>query len=91
MIWAVRCPVPSLFFEPLGTPTCNSFSTLSTLDVTREEKIPGSPRLHNFSVCIPECGSLGLGGMATQVVVFIHSTTLCRYTENQFHLNKVYD
>ena len=72
-------------------PTCNSFSTLSTLDVTREEKIPGSPRLHNFSVCIPECGGLGLGGMATHVVVFIHSTTLCRYTENQFHLNKVYD
>ena len=24
-----------------------------------QQKIPGSPRLHNFNVRIPECGSLG--------------------------------
>ena len=23
------------------------------------KKIPGSPRLHNFNVCVPKCGSLG--------------------------------
>jgi len=26
---------------------------------TKRRKTPGSPRLHNFNICIPEHGSLG--------------------------------
>ena len=35
------------------------YYSLSTFGGARMRKIPGSPHLHNFNVCILECGSLG--------------------------------
>ena len=37
----------------------SSFHLLSTFGAFHVTKIPGSPRLHNFNVRVPECGSLG--------------------------------
>ena len=44
----------------------NTFYLLSTFTAFHMTKIPGSPRLHNFNVRVPERGSLGtrlLGGI----------------------------
>ena len=52
----VLFPVLSLRYSHVQL---RSLYPLSTFDASHVRKIPGSPHLHNFNVCVPERGSLG--------------------------------
>ena len=52
--------VPFSVLSPIRPHTIKVASTSRlSFNASHVRKIPGSPRLHNFNVRVPECGSLG--------------------------------